>query len=369
MNLRLITTKRMLVAEGVHARVSRHFNYNFFGVRGRYDNMTRTGSYVNSLEPGTGFFVHESDSHSYRHHVQHHKNKLRQSLWTFLLGKEPNYDKVISRTEKTFGKSLNDEQKAILSNYLNVVNMAKDVELMERIVRGVKDKIKKHRDDKSLTSILTRYKSRIATMQKDVPGVQLNLSNLLTAEQLEEWKQVTDAFMEISTCRRVWNVLSDRDDTSYQQVFFDMGIFDFIQSPFDTPVMRDVDNIHYYLYPQGLIKARNNWDFEVIPLENLECTFSVVDLNALDSMPVFSKGSSRKKKKHSHHSDAMSALYGTTSKSMTVGQLYFPHLNLTFYCNHTQPVEKFVKALFAFKNKGYNLKFSNLGGGKRTINN
>lgn len=349
----------MLVAEHMSVRVSRHFNYNYFGVRGRYDTMTRTGAYVNSLEPGTGFFVHESDSRSYRRFINEQKALIKQSFWTLILGKEPNYDKMIARTEKTLDGSLDEMQKTILVTYLNVLQMARDEEAVERIVRGIKDRMK-GRPDKVLTSVLSHYKSSIATYQHEIKGVQINIEKCMDEASLKQWEDVVENFYKLMTTRRLWHVQNINGRNTYNQVFFDLGIFDFIQSPFDTPVMRDINGNKYYLYPQGIISARNNCDFDFIPMSNLEFQYAPVDLNNLQDRPDFSVGiykQGKKSRRSKYHTDALSNLYATTSKSMTIGQLHIPQLGLTIYCNHTREVEDFVKSINAFKNLGLNLDF------------
>ena len=83
--------------------------------------------------PGTGFFVRNSESHSYRRFVIAAKKRSKQNWWTLLSGKEPNFDKENKRIEEAFAKADNDKVKQILSSYQNVIGLAKDEELLQRI--------------------------------------------------------------------------------------------------------------------------------------------------------------------------------------------------------------------------------------------
>ena len=105
----------MTVAEGLRVSVSKHFYHSTFGVRGRHDKDTYLGGYVCEDVPGTGFFVRNSESHSYRRFVIAAKKRSKQNWWTLLSGKEPNFDKENKRIEEAFAKADNSKVKQILS--------------------------------------------------------------------------------------------------------------------------------------------------------------------------------------------------------------------------------------------------------------
>ncbi|MBP5547884.1 MAG: hypothetical protein J6X58_03205 [Bacteroidales bacterium] len=337
--------KRLTVADGLRLPVSGHFYYSTFAVRGRYDNSSLFSAFVCEGTPGTGFFVRNTESHSYRRFVDKCRAKNKQNLLTFILRKEPDFDKEYQRIEQVFS-NLDDERKRnILASYQNVVSMAKDEEILQRIVRAIKDKMGNH-PKKSLVSVLTHYKSSIASMERDVRSVQINYNKTLSDGQKEEWAKVVEAFHNIVNARRVWSVYLEDNNPAYEQVFFDMGIFDYIQSPGDTPVMRDHRDLHYYLYPDCLVRARSSVDFDFYSWNEVEFSFSVVDISTLAVRPRFD---SHKRHKHGDHSDALSTLYGVT-RQQVVGEIYCPALDLRFFVNHTGPAEDFVKAVNAWKN-------------------
>ena len=354
----MITTKKIRLSNGLRIKASRHFQYGLFGVRGRYETNARSGAFISSLQPGTGFFTHDLDSHSYRNFVHDEKRKIKQSLFTLLLGKEPSFDKEIARVEKAFEKGgLDEVHTQVLSCYFSVLRLAKEEEINQRVVRGVKDKMGHRHTGKTsfYTSILSNYKSRIATLQHDVRGAQFNIKDSLSKEALECWSKVVEAFRELVEVRRLWEVV---DGESYEQVWFDFGIFDYIQSPFDTPMMRDSKGGLYFLYPQGVVRYRSNVDFDFVPLQSLDFEASILDLNTLSSANMVASVSRRSRQKHS---DALSKLYATISKGrMSVGQMHCPQLGLTVCCNHLEPVDHFVKAFYAFKNLGLDLTVSTM---------
>ncbi|MBO7490579.1 MAG: hypothetical protein J6T88_09910 [Bacteroidales bacterium] len=350
MKLKDIFAKRMTVAEGLRVPVSRHFFYSTFAVRGRYDSGAHMGGFVCEGTPGTGFFVRNTESHSYRRFVTAAKKRTQQNLWTLITGKEPDFDKEYKRVEEAFANVTDSNVKQILSSYQNVISLAKDEEQLQRIVRAVKDKMGNH-PNKSMVSVISHYKSSIAGLERDVRSAQMNYSKKIGEEQLAAWSKVVDAFHLLVESRRLWAVYLDNGTPAYQQVFFDMGIFDYIQSPGDTPVMRDYDDTHYYLYPDGMVAARSSVDFDFYKWKDIDFEFKVVDISTLAVRPQFNSHSHKSKSKHKHSSastDALSTLYGMT-RAQVVGEIYIPKIDRRFFVNHTGPAEDFYKAVKEYK--------------------
>lgn len=349
MILTKIFGKRMTVADGLRLPISQHFFYSTFGVRGRYATGAHMGGqFVCEGTPGTGFFIRNTESHSYRRFVTACRKSNEQSFFTLLFGKEPDFDKEYKRVDAAFAGVDDENKRRILSNYQNVLSLAKEEELLQRIARAVKDKMG-HRPNKRLVSVLTHYKSSIASLERDVRSAQYNYANHLTEEQAADWEKVIEAFHLLVDSRRIWAVYDEGGSPSYQQVFFDMGIFDYIQVPGDTPVMRDQNGVHYYIYPDGIVAARSSIDFEFKELKDIDIQFSVIDISTLGVRPQFN--SRKKHKSHGgNHTDALSTLYGTT-RQQVVGELYFPQFDIRFFVNHTGPAEDFAKAFGKFKIK------------------
>lgn len=334
----------MTVADGVRLPVSRHFYYSTFGVRDRHENIARTGNYICTGYPGTGFFAHSSESHSYHRYINECRKKNNQNMLTLLLGREPNFDKETKRVTAAFDKHSDEEYIRVLSKYQNMLSLAKEEELLQRVVRAIKDKMG-NRPNKMMVSILSHYKSSIATLERDARSTHLDALASLNDEQRAAWEKVIDAFHLLINSRRLWSVYMEDNSQAYEQVFFDMGVFNYIWSDFDTPMMRDHRGLQYFIYPKGIIAARSSIDFQLYQWKDIDVRFNVVDINTLAVRPKFNSHSSHKKKHH--HNDAISNLYGTT-RAQVVGEISIPQLDLRFFVNHTGPAEDFVKALHEF---------------------
>ena len=174
---------------------------------------------------------------------------------------------------------------------------------------------------------------------------QINYGDTMSEEQVKMWEKVVDAFNVLAQSRRVWSVYNEDGQEAYEQVFFDTGIFDYIQSPHDTPFLRDQNGIHYYIYPTGILVARSSVDFDFYNWDNIELKYGVVDISTLAVRPKFTARTTHGSKKR--HTDALTNLYGTT-RAQVVGELTIPKLNMRWFVNHTGPVEAFVKAIESF---------------------
>ena len=309
--------KRTKVTEGLYIKRSNHFFYTDFGVRDSGAQRHSGRRYINTGVPGTGFMERESESHSYHTYVRAFLAKQKPNYWRMLLDREPNYDKEIKRARAALTAATDPEKRQILDCYVNALSIGRTEERLERVVRGIKDKIG-HKSNKFLVSVMSHYKNKINQLGHDMKAVEFDVKNTCTEEQYEAYVKMTDAFVKVADCRRVWHA-NEKTREVYQQVFFDMGIFDFIRSADYLPILRDSNGVSYYLLPTMMIVARDTVDFDIVPLKNL--TIVCQELAIEETVEVIS----------SRLGDAAS-------------MIRIPELNLTWYFNHVRPIMHFVGA-------------------------
>lgn len=313
----LFPYKRVKVTEGLYIKRSEHFYYTDFGVRDPRTHVHSGRRYVCTGVPGTGFIERESESHSYHVFVRKLMAKQRHNYWRLLFGKEPSYKKELERAKKALAEATDPLKRQILDCYVNALSIGASEERTERVVRGIKDKMG-HRSNKFLVSVMSHYKNKINQMAHDMRSVQLDVKNICTAEQYEAYRKMCEAFEKVADCRRVWHA-NDNTREVYQQVFFDMGVFDFIRSDDFLPILRDSKGVTYYLLPTHMIVARDTVDFYLVPLKNLIIVCQ--ELAIQETVEVIS----------SRLGDAAS-------------MVRIPEMNLTWYFNHVRPIMYFVGA-------------------------
>lgn len=316
--------KRIKVTEGLYIMLSQHFYYTEFGVRDFEERRYTGNRYVNTGEPGTGFIEREVESHGYHEFVRSYTNRQKPSYLRMLLGKEPSYEKELAKARKALAEAHEPMRRQILEAYVNSLGIAQMEEQLERVVVGIKRKIG-NKSNKFLVSVLSHYKSRIKKLEADMRSVEIHVKVLCTEEQYEAYKEVVDAFSKVTENRRVWQYNEDAK-LKYEQVYLDMGIFDFIRSENYLPVLRDTRGRTFYILPTFVIVAKSNVDFECVPLKDL----TIVGQELSIEEPV----------------EVISQRLGDVSSMLRI-----PAYDATWYFNHVRSLVRLVAAINELKRR------------------
>ncbi|MBR6441733.1 MAG: hypothetical protein IKS44_06785 [Bacteroidales bacterium] len=361
--MNILPKRPLKVADRLWVLVSNYYMPTTFGIRGRYASTYRSGTYVETGTPGTGFYARTTSSHQYSYYLKRQNRNLAPNYLRLLTGTQFSFSHEIARATVALRMSDDPVRVQILESYMNVLNLAKEVERCERIIRAIKDKSHFHRHHltKYQTSVLTSYKSRVASLAHDVRQVQLYVPNFCSKEEYEAFRDVTVAFSHAAGSHRIW---SAGNYGMFKLVFFDMGIFNYIQSDYMTPVMRDEAGVSYYLFPRFVIRARRATDFDVVPLSGLTFTYREVPYDKVSSM--LDHGTTRRH--HRHHSvhadydsfgsglfvdDQGGAVHELSAEENVhvriLGELTIPELNLRFYTQGHAEMRKFVETVSEYK--------------------
>ncbi len=320
--MRLLPFKHVKVTEGLYVRVSKHFYYTDFGVRDSGEMRYYGRRYISPATPGTGFFEHESESHSYHQFVKQYTRLEKPSYWRYLFGREPSYKRERVSANQALTVCEGGRKREILDCYVNALAVGENAERIERVVRGVKDKMG-HKSNKFMVSVISHYKTKLSHLGNDMTSVEFHLKNHYSPETLEAYRRVVEAFVKVAACRRIWHQ-NFRGRGSYRQVFFDLGIFDFIRSDTFLPVIRDSQDVHYYLLPDSIIVARSSTDFDLLPIKDM----TIVSQELAIEETV----------------ENLSSQLGDAASMIRI-----PELNLTYYFNHVRPIVEFVHAIDMMK--------------------
>lgn len=318
----ILPFKRVKVMEGLKVRISNHFYYTDFGIRDSGEMRYGGRRFVMMDTPGTGFIERESESHSYHQYVRSLVAKQKKSYWRLLLGKEPNFDKALNEANKAMMKSDDKYKRNLLEHYVNALTVARSEERLERVVRGIKDKMG-HRSNKFMVSVMSHYKNKIRQLENDMSSVIWHIDDHCSEQTLEAYKNMVEAFSRVASCRRIWFYDPLKKD-SYNQVFFDLGVFDYIRSSVYLPIMRHPNGTHFYFLPDAMIVARSNADFDIVPLKKLTIVCQELAIEETNESMVGRLG------------DAAS-------------MIKIPEYELTFYFNHVHPIVNFMKAMDELK--------------------
>lgn len=345
--------------------VSNYYTPTDFGVRGRYQASYKLGQYVEQDYPGTGFFARSSSSHSYRTFLRIMRAKQKPSWWKMVTGRQFSFEKEQKLAEKALTEATDETKQRILESYLNVLGMAAEVEYLERTVRAIKNQSHRGRLSRYQTSVLANQKSRIARLGHDVRLIQLTVQKECPEDQYRKFSEVAEAFARAAVSHRIWYMADEGSATSAHQVFFDMGIFNFIQSSMMTPMMRDSKGTNYFLYPDYLIAARTPVDFDIHPLKDTPFIFRELPYDrVLTAMSPSEYSAYQHRHRHKHHpavNDPVGNLLNPTGGSeleeaasekvrmRVVGELYIPTLHVRFCSQDVASMREFVQILNEYR--------------------
>ncbi len=319
----LFPYKRRKIGERLIIRVSNHFCYSDFGVRDPDIPSHYGHRFVCSGTPGSGFFERESNSRSYHEFVRGHRSVRRPSYLDLLFNREPNYEHELKLAVAALHAESDPRKHELLECYVNALTIGRMEEEDQRLMRGVKEKMKRHRG-RHLSSIVSHYKHKISQLERDMDSVEYHLKNHYSDEILSVYAEMVEAYGRmINRCRRVWHQNEKMSD-NFAQVFFDLGVFDFIRSKTFLPLMRDSNGVNYYFLPDVVIVARSSVDFDLVPLKNLTMVYQETAIEETTEL--------------------LSSRLGGAACMMLI-----PGLDLTFYFNHARVVIDFVRSVDKLK--------------------
>ena len=305
------------VTEGLYVKVTRHFHYSDFGVRTNGEQRYTGRRYIQGWAPGTGFFVRDSESHTYRQFVRKQVSRQRPRYWRFLLGMEPDFVKEIKAVGDALAVCSDSYKRQLLESYQNALSVARVEERMQRIIRGIKNKIG-HKSNKFFVSVLSHYKSKVAQLEADMKSVEYDVKDHCSPATYAAYTEMVEAFIKLAACRRVWHY-NDEVKGNFVQVHFDLGVFDYIRSENFLPVMRDSLGVHYYILPDCVLVAHSSVDFEIVPHSEVSIIFQELSIEE----PV----------------EVLSSRLGDAASMIRI-----PRFNVTYYFNHVRPVVCFTEA-------------------------
>lgn len=376
--MKILPKKYIKVATGLWVWVTNHYQPSYFGIRhGSEETVYQASQFIETGAPGTGFFVRSSSSIAYRNFVNKYRKKIHTNYWQMLCGQEFSFQREAIRVRAALRLLEEDKDKVayaplkakILMSYLDVLEHAREADLGARIIRGIKDKSHKHH--KRLTSfqkgVLASYKSQIDKQAVQAYRKMFLIRDYVPEEQYNLFLEVLKSFLGAASSHRIWHVRehSDHTDSRYVPVCFDQGIFDFIQAPMMTPMLRDSHSNVYYIYPDFVLKARSSTQFELFDIRDLTFIYRELPYDMISNMVSHrTKTVHHNKRIHRDYEQFGAGLLlneesGAVSleevntlehvRMRVVGELGIHELNLRFYSQDAHSIHEFVRSLKRYK--------------------
>lgn len=325
MNLRFY--RQMKMEGGGKIRVPQRFEYDDFGVRKADLAISGKGACINGPfvctgVPGTGFFQRDSDSEKYQKFVNDCFKQLKTSLADFIFDRQFSFDKEIALAISAKEATKDHLKQTILESYVKCLKIAREAYQCEQVVRGVKHMMGNH-PTKRYTSLISHARGRIHELKHELNDNRLNALNCVSEETMNHYHKFCSEFMKVLHSRRGWDLVKHNGKVEMKRVFWDMGMFDYIITWNDTPIMRDWDGTCYYIYPTHILKVRSTVDFDMYSLKDIHVEFEEVAGDSLVSQE-----------------QSLEHMMGRK-----LGKITIPEMNFEIYFRHRSVAHQFMDAL------------------------
>lgn len=397
---------RTEIAPGIYLDLSKVGVSPTIGVRG--SSLTRNGQYVNTGIPGTGFYERTKLVHTHQAHAPlsnastdpqtAHANTLVVAIamaigvfcislaFSFLEGcivwavfvvllifvavisgmagdksKEVDPSLWIYKAKATLPK-LQGETQEVLKNFIGCYELARQIEYETKVVNALEDKMRGASNAK-LEQLLWEHQSKLEELNRQLADVQMDVDAPLTDEEKEAYGKLCDAFEQVMHSAYAWFIAPSNYGNPTEphaqtigkrrQASAYVGVFDYLKSDFDVPVL-DTGDTQYYIYPKFVIKASNVCEFEVYPLTPSAITASIVkhaeaevkplDAHSTEEAWLYANGDGSPDKRHTNNKLVPVYQYGCINFDLGSTQSRFMFSN-------GEASERFAEALALYVGK------------------
>lgn len=397
---------RTEIAPGIYLDLSKVGVSPTIGVRG--SSLTRNGQYVNTGIPGTGFYERTKLVHTHQAHAPlsngsadpktAHANTLVVAIamaigvfcislafsflegcivWTVFVvllifvavisgmagdkSKEVDPSLWIYKAKATLPK-LQGETQEVLKNFIGCYELARQIEYETKVVNALEDKMRGASNAK-LEQLLWEHQSKLEELNRQLADVQMDVDAPLTDEEKEAYGKLCDAFEQVMHSAYAWFIAPSNYGSPTEphaqtigkrrQASAYVGVFDYLKSDFDVPVL-DTGDTQYYIYPKFVIKASSVCEFEVYPLTPSAITASIVkhaeaevkplDAHSTEEAWLYANGDGSPDKRHTNNKLVPVYQYGCINFDLGSTQSRFMFSN-------GEASERFAEALALYVGK------------------
>lgn len=192
------------------------------------------------------------------------------------------FQSQIEKAKDAFKQATNPTQKAILQNFISCAELSNKANETLAIIEAIRRKTQK-KSTLRLQEQLEKYETELSKITAELDAIQLDADKNLDDDGKYQYAALCESFEKMLSSKKIWLITSSTLNTELKssasttvernEVNFDMGIFNFIKSSFNIPILRDLSNT-YYIYPQYIIRARSFVDFDVFPTDTINFRFS-----------------------------------------------------------------------------------------------
>ncbi len=267
----------------------------------------------------------------------------------------------LNTAKVAYNKESSHIKKEILQNFINHHELSNQANELKIIINSLKNKTSRKSSPK-LENQLELHESKLSTVIAELNDVQMDIDKNLTDSEKEQYSDFCDSFEEILDSEKKWIITSSARNTGLkspaaysirrEEINFDVGVFNFIKSSRDIPVLRDLQGYSYYVYPRYIIKALSYANFEVFPINTIGINYSKVHFIEENEVPIDTQIIEyRYKYENKNGGRDRRYTYNPKLPLVEYGKIQIEMFGLTYHVSNVQSAEKFVNAYNLLRNE------------------
>lgn len=169
--------------------------------------------------------------------------------------------------------SYNDkDMRNILKAYIQCLTINEEYDQELEII----EELKKSTERKVL-DLIPIHEARAEALKVNLEKMRYNADADLSDEQKQSFKLFVDSFEILSNSDKIWfeTGITSKNLIQREETKFEFGVFDYIKSEFEIPVIRiPQTSINFYIYPHFIIRSESTTNFKIYPIEKIAIEYS-----------------------------------------------------------------------------------------------
>ena len=330
--------KRVKVASGVYMDISKNGINTSAGVRGASMTFGKNGIYINTGVPGTGFYTRQRGGGASMPHISYSAQQVNMpkihakgtytftavlcgvtalacltvapvgligtfifglGVWGNLTNRKKYYGKnatqlneslsFLSDAKEAFTRSANEREKKILSNFINTVEIIDAIDDEEKILASLNQNPRKNAE------VISEHITELNALRRKLQSTKYDVDESVPAEVVPLYEHLCQSFEQLLTAEKIWIQASKLRNTvakssagslvSLQETVFGVGVFNYIQTKYDVPVI-PIGNQLLYLYPQYGILSTTPAQFEIVDYADISLQYTPISFQEPGAYPT-----------------------------------------------------------------------------------
>lgn len=243
------------------------------------------------------------------------------------------------------------DMRNILKAYIQCLTINEEFDKEQEII----EELKKSTDQKAL-DLVPIHEARLEALKVSLGKVQYNADGDLSEEQKQAFKLFTDSFDNLCDSDKIWfeTGVTPQNLIYREETKFEFGVFDYIKSEFEIPVIRiPQTSINFYIYPHFIIRSESTTNFRIYPIEKIEIEYTSLNfreeykqhlMQPKDATLISSNFLYETKKGEPDRRHAYNPLYITYDYGkLTIPQFRFTR-SMTFYVSNRDSAKNMQEA-------------------------